>query len=98
MDLVGLDAQLTCYALWGSNGVGEVEMPQLKQVGKIVRVTDQGLAYLSTGSGSERRDFPFTFDKIRSYRGQGAREIGLRKGVEVRFSEKDGRVESVEIG
>jgi hypothetical protein len=57
-------------------------------VGKVVRVTRQGLAYLSTGSESERRDFPFTSDKIRKYRGQEAREIGLRKGVEVRFSEK----------
>jgi hypothetical protein len=73
-------------------------MPQLNRVGKVVRVTKQGLAYLSTGSGSERRDFPFTFDKIRKYRGQDAREIGLREGVRVRFSEKDGLVESVEIG
>jgi hypothetical protein len=73
-------------------------MRQLNRVGKVVRVTKQGLAYLSTGSGSERRDFPFTFDKIRRYRGQEAREIGLREGVEVRFSEKDGLVESVEIG
>ena len=73
-------------------------MPTVNRVGKIVRVTDEGLAYVSTGSGNQRRDFPFTFDKIRRYRGQAAKEIGLRKGVEVRFSEKDGRVESVEIG
>ena len=41
---------------------------------------------------------PFTFDKIRRYRGEAAEEIGLREGVEVRFSEKDGLVEAVEIG
>jgi hypothetical protein len=45
---------------------------------------------LTCDRGSERRDLPFTFDKIRRYRGQDAREIGLREGVEVRFSEKDG--------
>ncbi len=73
-------------------------MSQLNRVGKIVRVADEGLAYLSTGSGSERQDFPFTFDKILEYRGQHAKEIGLREGVEVRFLEKDGLVESVEIG
>jgi hypothetical protein len=56
------------------------------------------LAYLSTGSGSERRDFLSPFDKIRRYSGQDAREIGLREGVEVRFSEKDVLVESVGIG
>jgi hypothetical protein len=73
-------------------------MRQLNRVGKIVRVLDKGLAYLATGSGSERKEFPFTFDKIRRYRGQRAREISLRKGVEVRFSEKDDLVESVGIG
>jgi hypothetical protein len=73
-------------------------MPKEYRLGRIVRVADKGLAYVSTGSGSQRREFPFTFDKILRYRGQAAREIGLREGVEVKFSEKDGRVESVEIG
>jgi hypothetical protein len=65
--------------------------------GKIVRVADHGLAFVSTGSGVHRRDLPFTFDKIRQYRGQAADEIGLRNGASVEISEENGRVESVEI-
>lgn len=65
--------------------------------GKIVRVADHGLAFVSTGSGVHRRDLPFTFDKIRSYKGQAAKDIGLRTGAEVRVSEENGRIESVEI-
>jgi hypothetical protein len=72
-------------------------MATAKRVGKIVRVADYGLAFVSVGSGSQRRDFPFTFDKIRSYRGQPAKEIGLLRGTKVHFSETDGRVDSVEI-
>ena len=52
---------------------------------------------MSVGTGNQRRDFPFTFDKIRSYRGQQAKAIGLRQGVEVSFWETNGRVDSVEI-
>jgi hypothetical protein len=73
-------------------------MPTQKREGKILRVTEKGLAYISTGNGKQRQDFPFTFDKIRKYRGQAPREIGLREGAKVQFSETDGRVESVEIG
>ena len=68
-----------------------------KFTGRIVRVADHGLAFVSTGSGRHRRDFPFTFDKIRSYRGQAAKDIGLKNGVEVQVLEENGRVESVEI-
>ena len=67
------------------------------QQGKVVRVEEHGLAFVSTGVNGKRRDLPFTFDKIRSYRGETARVMGLKKGAEVRFSEKDGRIESVEI-
>lgn len=72
-------------------------MPTLKRVRKIVRVTDHGLAFVSIGSGDQRRDLPFTFDKIRRYRGQAAKEIGLQQGAEVQFSETDGRIDFVEI-
>lgn len=68
-----------------------------KFTGKIVRVADNGLAFVSTGSGVHRRDLPFTFDKIRKYRGQTAKAIGLRAGALVQVSEENGRVESVEI-
>jgi hypothetical protein len=72
-------------------------MPTLKRIGKIVRVTDHGLAFVSSGSGNQRQDFPFTFDKIRRYRGEAAKEIGLHQGVEVQFSETDGLIDFVEI-
>lgn len=72
-------------------------MPTSRRVGKIVRIADKGLAYVSTGSGNQRRDFAFTFDKINRYRGQNPGEIGLRRGVEVSFSETDGKVDTVEI-
>ena len=67
------------------------------QSGKVVRVADHGLAFVSTAVGGRRRDLPFTFDKIRSYRGETARDLGLKKGTEVQFSESDGRIESIEI-
>jgi hypothetical protein len=66
-----------------------------KYSAKIVRIADHGLAFVSTGSGSERKDLPFTFDKIRSYKGQSPEAIGLKKGANVVVSEVDGRIESV---
>lgn len=65
--------------------------------GKIVRVADYGLAFVSVGTGSQRRDYPFTFDKISRYRGESAKVLGLRQGTEVSFSETNGHVDSVEI-
>ena len=82
----------------GPKGVKyEKDVAMSKRKGKIVRIADHGLAFVSVGSGEQRRDFPFTFDKILSYRGQPAEAIGLRRGADVEFFENNGKVESVEI-
>jgi len=53
-------------------------------VGVIVRVSEDGLAFLE--EADSKRCFAFTFDKIAGYRGQSAGELGLRIGSRVAFS------------
>jgi excisionase family DNA binding protein len=48
----------------------------------ILSVDNEGLACLEDASG---RRYAFTFDKIRGYHGETAREIGLRVGAHVYF-------------
>ena len=66
-----------------------------EKVGTIVQIDSFGLAAVKTeGDG---RIYPFTFDKIRKYRGESPREIGLRLGAQVRFLAADGKIKDVEI-
>ena len=51
--------------------------------GVVRRVNEQGLGIIEDKESHEQ--FVFTFDKIRGYRGEKAREIGLYVGARVRF-------------
>ena len=74
------------------NGIAATEG---EKIGTIVQMDSFGLAAVkSEGDG---RIYPFTFDKIRSYRGESPREIGLRLGTQVRFLAADGKIKDVEI-
>jgi len=66
-----------------------------EELGTILRVDRHGLAILQTKEGENV--YPFTFDKIRRYRGQAAQEIGLHAGAAVRFSTDEGKIKDVEI-
>jgi len=68
---------------------------QDQELGVIVRLDRHGLAILETKENG--RAYPFTFDKIRSYRGQSPREMGLRRGAQVKFVADDGKIKDVEI-
>lgn len=64
--------------------------------GKVLRVNEAGLGIVE--DERSRQQFVFTFDKIRGYRGESPREIGLRAGAHVRFSATaDYQVTSVEV-
>jgi hypothetical protein len=65
------------------------------QIGEIVRLDRHGLAILKTKR--DGRLYPFTFDKIRRYRGEFPKEIGLQRGAEVRFTTEDDKINDVEI-
>ena len=65
------------------------------QIGEVVRLDRHGLAILKTKD--EGRFYPFTFDKIRRYRGESPKEIGLRRGTEVRFVTENDKISDVEI-
>jgi hypothetical protein len=65
------------------------------QSGTIVRLDNYGLAIVKTKETGDV--YPFTFDKVLHYRGQSAREIGLRLGAHVRFLADDGKIRKVEI-
>ena len=66
-----------------------------REQGTIVRVDRHGLAMVKTARGNAT--YPFTFDKIRHYRGQTASEIGLKQGATVSFRSYRGKVSDVEI-
>lgn len=68
---------------------------QEKASGVVVQVDRHGLALLKTKA--DGRVYPFTFDKIRLYRGESAGELGLRLGTQVQFSSLNGMVKDVEI-
>lgn len=63
--------------------------------GRIVHLDKQGLVVVQ--DTSSRCHFAFTFDKIKGYRGETAKEIGLREGREVRFVAEGERVEQAEL-
>jgi len=62
-------------------------------LGQIVRLNPGGLAYIH--DEQNQRYYPFTFDKIRGYRGQYHYELtdfykkGLREGITVQFTLDD---------
>lgn len=64
--------------------------------GVIVRINEQGLGIVEASESHEQ--FAFSFDKISGYRGQSAREMGLKTGAQVRFdSSAEEGVISVEL-
>lgn len=71
-------------------------MPELEQhEGKVLRINDVGLGIVEDKESHQQ--FAFTFDKIRDYRGEKPREIGLFVGAHVRFNTTaDWQVTSVE--
>lgn len=54
---------------------------------KVVRVSDGGVAY--TRDCSTNKFTVFTFGKIAGYRGQTAKELGLRRGKTVTVEYND---------
>jgi hypothetical protein len=68
---------------------------QHDEVGEIVRLDDHGLAILKTKR--DGRAYPFTFDKIRAYKGQPPKDIGLRLGAQVKFVADNDKIKDVEI-
>jgi hypothetical protein len=75
----------------------EIELPAAEgeRTGIIVRLDRLGLAEVKTID--DGRVYPFTFDKILSYRGESAGELGLRLGAQVKFLADEGKVSDVEI-
>lgn len=67
----------------------------MKHHGRIVEYDKKGLVVVQ--DTRTRRHFAFTFDKIKGYNGQSAKEIGLRKGRQVDFSATDEQVEQAEL-
>lgn len=62
---------------------------------KVLRATNMGACIVRDPSGE---DHGFTFDKIKGYRGEYLREMGLTKGVSITITlSPDGQVESVEF-
>lgn len=64
--------------------------------GTILRINDVGLGIVEDRESHQQ--FAFTFDKIRGYRGEKPRAIGLVVGAQVRFNTTaDCQVTSVEV-
>lgn len=70
-------------------------MPVSRKHGVVERLNKKGLAVVKEQQSGER--FVFTFDKIKRYGGQTARELGLQEGSEVEFDEEHHVVSQVEI-
>ena len=63
--------------------------------GTVLMVNAAGLAFAvepETG-----REYSFTFDKIRNYRGQSSTELGLKTGSRVRLFVNERLVSAVEL-
>jgi hypothetical protein len=65
-----------------------------EKIGTVVQVDGHGLAFVKTVE--DGRMFSFTFDKISSYSGETAGELGLVPGSLVRFFADNGVVKKVE--
>jgi len=64
--------------------------------GKILEVIPTGLCFVVDASSG--KVYPFTFDKIRGYRGETVRELGLRSGLHIRFTiGETSLIDSVEL-
>jgi hypothetical protein len=64
--------------------------------GKILRINNAGLGIVEDEHSQQQ--FVFTFDKIRNYRGEEPRQLGLTVGAHVRFSStSDCQVTAVEV-
>ena len=62
--------------------------------GRIVGIDEgRGLGYLKLGA--VKHPYAFTFDKIRRYGGETAKEIGLVEGSEIKVNVRKGLVTSV---
>lgn len=64
-------------------------------IGQVVFLDREGVVVVR--DQQSHRHFAFTFDKIKGYRGETAREIGLREGRQVRFDMRNDQVASVEL-
>ncbi len=67
----------------------------MTQTGRIVHLDKQGLVVVQEESSHSH--FAFTFDKIKGYRGESAKEIGLKEGRRVRFSADGEQVKTAEL-
>ena len=65
--------------------------------GKVVYLTATGLAMVEECVAGATATYGFTFDKIRGYRGESPREIGLAVGTEVDFKAEGEIVQEVSI-
>lgn len=52
--------------------------------GVVLRLTEYGLGVVE--DNASREQFTFTFDKIRGYRGEEPKELGLHVGSRIWFS------------
>lgn len=63
--------------------------------GKVVMVNPAGVGMIR--DSRTKAVFGFTFGQIKNYRGESARELGLRTGREVDFEASDDKLESITI-
>jgi hypothetical protein len=67
----------------------------MTRYGLIVELDKDGLVVVQDKDNHSH--FAFTFDKIKGYRGETAREIGLREGRQVRFDADGKHVKKAEL-
>jgi hypothetical protein len=72
---------------------GELKMHE----GRVTRVDSHGFGFIEAVDITGGAQFAFTFDQIQGYRGQQAKDMGLKEGVVVRFTAHDGLIKDVII-
>lgn len=73
-----------------------MDRPHEIHQGVVIRINRFGLGIIEEEPSTTR--YVFTFDKIRGYRGESPREIGLKVGTWVEFTLKDeGRIATVTL-
>ena len=64
-------------------------------IGRITHVSPLGLGYLVKEKSNQQ--LAFTLDKVRGYRGQTLKKLGLRRGSKVRFQVVGNVVDTVDL-
>ena len=64
-------------------------------VGKVTHVSPVGLGYVAGEKSNQQ--LAFTLDKVRGYRGQTLKKLGLRRGSKVRFQVVGNVVDTVDL-